>query len=145
MVTFHDYTQLIRISQRRITAAWHDLADESLYVTPSVARQAAEGIIPWDMDRSIQRWEEDLQDPSPTMTDEARMITQVKIWWAKQWQHPHALYRVRVMNAEEQRVSRASWCRQSPPSASPATPRRCHATPIHGSCAKRWRPAGRFW
>lgn len=106
MPTFHDYTQLIRISQRRITAAWHDLANETLHVTPTVARQAAEGIIVWDMERSIRRWQEDLEDLSPAMTDETRMITQVKIWWAKQWLHPDALYRVRVMSAEEQRVAR---------------------------------------
>ena len=91
-------------------------------MTPTVAGEAAEGIIPWDMDRdmdrSIRRWEEDLQDPSPTMTRENRTITQVKIWWARQWQHPDALYRVRVMSTEEQSFARElvkTPCRPLPP------------------------------
>lgn len=103
MTVFHDYTQLIRISQRRITAAWHELANEPLVVTPRVAREAAEGLVPWDLERSIRRWQEDLQDPAPTVTDEQRMITRVKIWWASQWQQPAGLYRLRVMDALEQK------------------------------------------
>ena len=106
MTVFHDYTQLIRISQRRITAAWHELANERVVVTPRVAREAAEGIIAWDLDRSIRRWQEDLQDPSPTVTDEQRMITRVKIWWATQWLQPSGVYELRVMNAQEQEHAR---------------------------------------
>ena len=34
------------------------------------------------------------------------MITRVKIWWATQWRQPDGLYRVRVMNAEEQEHAR---------------------------------------
>ena len=100
MTVFHDYTQLIRISQRRITAAWHELANESVLVTPRVAREAAEGIIPWDLERSIRRWQEDLQDPSAAVTDEERMITRVKLWWATQWQQPGGLYQLRVGQQE---------------------------------------------
>ena len=106
MTVFHDYTQLIRIRQRRITAAWHELANERVVVTPRVAREAAEGIIAWDLDRSIRRWQEDLQDPSPTVTDEQRMITRVKIWWATQWLQPSGVYELRVMNAQEQEHAR---------------------------------------
>ena len=102
MAVFHDYTQLIRISQRRITAAWHELANESVVVTPRVAREAAEGIVPWNLERSIRRWQEDLQDPAMAVSDEQRMITRVKIWWATQWQQHGGLYQLRVMNAQEQ-------------------------------------------
>ena len=104
--TFHDYTQLIRVSQRRITAAWHDLDGGTVHVTPTVAGQAAAGVRVWDLERSQRQWEEDLTLHATNMTDLERMTTRVNIWWAKQWRHQSALYRVRVLTESEQHAAR---------------------------------------
>ncbi len=65
MLTFHDYTQLIRISQRRITAAWHDLAGETVHVTPTVAAQAAEGALIAAPPGLARSWAEDVRRMLP--------------------------------------------------------------------------------
>ena len=105
MLTYHDYTQLIKVSQRRLTAAWHDRTGESVWVTPRVAREAAEGIRVWDLERSVEQWEEDLKLHTSKMTESDQMVTKVKIWWATQWLHPNQLYRVRVLSNAEQNLT----------------------------------------
>ena len=45
MIVIHDYTQLIKISQRRLTATWHERRGTSVDIVPQIAREAATGVV----------------------------------------------------------------------------------------------------
>ena len=44
MIVIHDYTQLIKTTQRRLTATWHERRGTSVDIVPRIAREAATGV-----------------------------------------------------------------------------------------------------
>ena len=91
---FHDYTQLKKLSQRRLTATWQERRGDSVTMVPSTAKETADDIDPWDLEGSAEHWTKHLRNPPQDWPDWKPMVGRIALWWIRQWKDPGGLYRL---------------------------------------------------
>ena len=103
MIVVHDYTQLIKISQRRLTATWHERRGTRVDIVPQIAREAATGVDPWALAEDAERWERRLRHPPNDWPEDQRMEMRVALWWVNEWLRPEPLYKLHVPTVDQAR------------------------------------------
>lgn len=104
-MTFYDTTELFRNGPRKFHAAWAEVHDGHVNITPTVARELAP-------QAAVPGWQTKVSEPERLLAraasgeDQQSATTKLRrerqAWWVQMWRSPHSPYRLHDVTEEHE-------------------------------------------
>ena len=99
IVNIYDDNRLTRWGQRRLHSAFEEIGGDRTWTVPTIAREIAPVVTPYDWDRGRCTIEAAIQ------AGDEPLRHRVQLWWHEQWTDPDGQYAVRLLEPDEQAIA----------------------------------------
>ena len=97
-MNIYDDNRLTRWGQRRLHSAFEEIGGDRTWTVPTIAREIAPAVTPYDWDRGRRTIEAAIQ------AGDEPLRHRVQLWWHEQWTDPDGQYAVRLLDLDEQAI-----------------------------------------
>lgn len=104
-MTFYDTTELFRNGTRKFHAAWTEIHNSHVHITPTVARELAP-------QAAVPGWQTKVSEPEQLLAEAAgggeqqdaatKLRRERQAWWARMWRSEHSPYRLHDLTNEQE-------------------------------------------